>query len=127
MAIKHRPGSVKRFGARYGRGVKLKFGTIEAEQRRDHICPYCRAVRVRRVAVGIWKCRKCGSKFTGRAYTVGTPRVRAQIGGEPVEAPTTPAEGENPAEAPAEEETPAEAPAEGEEEETPSPEAEGDS
>lgn len=117
MAIKHRPGSVKRFGARYGRGVKLKFGTIEAEQRRDHICPYCRAVRVRRVAVGIWKCRKCGSKFTGRAYTVGTPRVRAQIEGEPVEAPTTPAEGEGPAEAPAE----------GEEEETPSPEAEGDS
>ncbi len=109
MASKHRPDSIKRFGARYGRGVKLKFGIIEAEQRRDHLCPYCRAVRVRRVVVGIWECRKCGSKFTGRAYTIGTPRVRAQIEGKPEEVPKAPAE------------TPAEA------EETPGAEEEGDS
>ena len=87
MASKRRPGSIKRFGARYGRGVKLKFGKIEEEQRKKHPCPYCRAVRVKRVAVGIWQCRKCGSKFTGRAYTVGTPRGRVQIEEEPEKAP----------------------------------------
>lgn len=110
MASKQRQGSIKRFGARYGRGVKLKFGTIEAEQRRDHPCPYCRTVRVRRVAAGIWECRKCGAKFTGRAYTVGTPRVRTQIEGGPVEGEPEEAAG-----------TPA---AEGEAGEMPGPEAE---
>ena len=117
MASKRRPGSIKRFGARYGRGVKFKFGKIEAEQRKKHPCPYCRAVRVKRVAAGIWECRKCGSKFTGRAYTVGTPRGRAQIEEEPEKTPEAPVE--TPAESLAEE------PA-GEEgvEETPAPEGE---
>ncbi len=103
MASKQRPGSIKRFGARYGRGVKLRFGKIEAEQRKKHPCPYCRAVRVKRVAAGIWQCRKCGSKFTGRAYTVGTPRGKAQIEEEPEKAPESPVAEEAPVETPAEE------------------------
>ena len=122
MASKRRPGSVKRFGARYGRGVKLKFGKIEAEQRKKHPCPYCRAVRVKRVAAGIWECRKCGSKFTGRAYTLGTPRGRVQIEEEPVKAPEAPAAEEAPAETLVE--TPAEAPTEEPVEEAPAPEGE---
>jgi len=121
MASKRRPGSIKRFGARYGRGVKLKFGKIEEEQRKKHPCPYCRAVRVKRVAVGIWQCRKCGSKFTGRAYTVGTPRGRVQIEEEPEKAPKAPAAGEAPAKEPAEEPV-----VKGAVEETPSPEAEAE-
>ena len=79
MTTKRRPGSIRRFGARYGRGVKLKYGMIEAEQRRYHPCPHCRAERVKRVAAGIWQCRKCGAKFAGRAYTVGTPRTKMRI------------------------------------------------
>jgi len=63
-------GSVKRFGARYGRKPKLKFSKIEAEQRKLHKCPYCNKEAVRRVAVGIWKCRKCYVKFTGKAYSL---------------------------------------------------------
>lgn len=62
--------SIKRFGARYGRTVKYKFGKIENEQRKKHKCPYCNAIKVRRVAVGIWNCRKCGAKFTGKAYSI---------------------------------------------------------
>jgi large subunit ribosomal protein L37Ae len=70
MAAKEkRLGSVKRFGARYGRTVRFRLGTIEAEQRRKHKCPSCNAERVKRVAVGIWNCRKCGLKFTGKAYS----------------------------------------------------------
>ena len=63
-------GSVKRFGARYGRKTKLKFSKVETEQRKLHKCPYCNKVAVKRLAAGIWNCRKCGAKFAGKAYSV---------------------------------------------------------
>jgi len=63
-------GSTKRFGARYGRKVKYRFGVIENEQRKLHKCPYCNALKVKRVAYGIWQCKKCDAKFTGKAYSV---------------------------------------------------------
>ena len=62
-----------RFGARYGAKPKHKFAKIEKEQRKKHKCPYCNYVKVKRVAVGIWLCRKCNSKFTGKAYSVSKP------------------------------------------------------
>ena len=70
MKKKGKLGSVKRFGARYGRKTKLKFSKIEIEQRKLHKCPYCNKIAAKRVAVGIWKCRKCNAKFTGKAYSV---------------------------------------------------------
>jgi large subunit ribosomal protein L37Ae len=70
MQTEEKLGSVKRFGARYGRKPKLKFSKIEAEQRKFHKCPYCNKISVKRVAVGIWHCRKCNAKFTGKAYSV---------------------------------------------------------
>ena len=63
-------GSVRRFGARYGRRTRLLFGKIESEQRKEHKCPYCLAERVRREAVGIWHCGRCNKVFTGKAYTI---------------------------------------------------------
>ena len=66
-------GSAKRFGARYGTKPKYEFAKIEKEQRKRHKCPYCNFVAVKRVAMGIWQCRKCGVKFTGRAYTIEKP------------------------------------------------------
>ena len=63
-------GSVKRFGARYGRKLKVKFSKIETEQRKLHKCPYCNKTAVKRIAVGIWNCKKCSAKFTGKAYSV---------------------------------------------------------
>ncbi|HII29839.1 50S ribosomal protein L37ae [Candidatus Woesearchaeota archaeon CG08_land_8_20_14_0_20_47_9] len=61
--------SVKRFGPRYGRKVRYKVGKIESERREQKTCPYCHKERVKRIAAGIWQCKKCNSKFTGRAYT----------------------------------------------------------
>lgn len=66
-------GSAKRFGPRYGSKPKHLFAKIEKEQRRLHKCPYCNALKVKRVAVGIWHCRKCNAKFTGKAYTISKP------------------------------------------------------
>lgn len=62
--------AVKRFGARYGRKLKERFGKIDMEQRKKQKCPYCSAVKVKRIAVGIWKCKKCNAKFAGKAYSV---------------------------------------------------------
>ena len=62
--------STKRFGARYGRKLKERFGKIEDTQRKKHVCPYCRKQKVKRVALGIWHCQKCDAKFTGKAYSI---------------------------------------------------------
>ena len=88
-------GSVKRFGARYGRKPKVQFSKIEAEQRKKHKCPYCNNVTVKRIAVGIWHCRKCEAKFTGKAYSVTKKIVvkdKEVLEEEPVEDETTEAE-----------------------------------
>ena len=62
--------ATKRFGARYGRSLKRKFVAIEAEKNKRHTCPSCAKDRVKRLAVGIWQCGKCGVTFAGKAYTV---------------------------------------------------------
>ena len=66
-------GSVKRFGVRYGTKLKGKIGKIEAERRASTKCPHCNYNRVTRISAGIWYCKKCKNKFTGKAYTVGKP------------------------------------------------------
>jgi large subunit ribosomal protein L37Ae len=76
MAEIEKYGSVKRFGARYGRKLKERFGKIEKEQRKKHKCPYCSAIKVKRMALGIWKCSKCDSKFTGRAYSIAHKKFK---------------------------------------------------
>ena len=72
---KKRSGSIKRFGARYGRTVKHKLAAAEKDMKVFQECPYCHAVRVKRLSMGVWECRKCSSKFTGKAYTVGQKRI----------------------------------------------------
>ncbi len=79
-------GSVKRYGARYGRKLKLKLSKIEFEQRRLHKCPYCSKTAVKRIAMGIWKCRKCNEKFAGNAYSV-TKKILAKEEGTVEEEP----------------------------------------
>ncbi len=63
-------GSVKRFGPRYGRTVKHKLAKIEKVIKGKHKCPYCHAEKVKRLSLGIWQCKKCNAKFTGKAYSV---------------------------------------------------------
>ena len=70
MALDKSVASGKRFGTRYGRMIRHKFARIEQEQRKNHTCPYCKAEKVSRLAVGIWQCKNCNSKFTGKAYTI---------------------------------------------------------
>lgn len=62
-------GSTGRFGPRYGRRIKVALEKIEKKQRATYTCPYCKRKSIRRIAAGIWKCRKCNVKFAGGAYT----------------------------------------------------------
>jgi large subunit ribosomal protein L37Ae len=90
-------GSVKRFGVRYGRTVKHNLSKIEEELRKKHKCPYCHNLAVRRVALGIWYCKKCGSKFTGKAYSVSkkiTVKEKAPEVEPEIEAPEKEEKGE---------------------------------
>ena len=82
MAKKLGLGSVKRFGVRYGRTTKHRLAKIERQQKAPQKCPYCLKLGAKRIAVGIFHCPKCNSKFTGKAFTVEVPLVHEE---EPVE------------------------------------------
>lgn len=69
---KKKIGSVGRFGARYGRRVKISLRVIEAKQRKRYRCPSCQMIGMRRSAAGIWQCKKCGAKYAGGAYVPDT-------------------------------------------------------
>lgn len=71
MAVKKKAGSTKRYGPRYGKRLKEKAGLIESQYNKRQKCPYCKKEGVKRVATGIWGCKKCGAKFTGKAYSIG--------------------------------------------------------
>ncbi|MBI4141362.1 50S ribosomal protein L37ae [Candidatus Woesearchaeota archaeon] len=61
-------GPVKRFGVRYGRTTKYNRAQIEIQQKKPQVCPYCKKAKAKLVFVGVYKCSRCGVKFTGKAY-----------------------------------------------------------
>jgi len=65
-------GPTRGFGSRYGATVRKRYSKIVQEMRKPHPCPQCELQRVKRISVGIWKCRKCDFTFTGGAYTPTT-------------------------------------------------------
>ena len=67
--------SAGRFGARYGRRIKERLLNSEISQRAKHKCQYCMKKNVRRVSLGIWECRSCKVKFTGKAYSPGEQKA----------------------------------------------------
>mgnify|MGYP001053256455 CR=1 FL=1 len=61
-------GPAGSFGARYGTVARRRYAEVIAGMRVPHECPRCHVRAVRRLAVGVWSCRKCGVKFSGGAY-----------------------------------------------------------
>lgn len=61
-------GHAGKFGPRYGMRLRRKWEEIEEKQRIFHECPVCKKISVKRIASGIWECRRCGAKFSGGAY-----------------------------------------------------------
>jgi large subunit ribosomal protein L37Ae len=52
--------------------VRKRYIKTVTEMKRTHRCPQCGLLRVKRISVGVWKCRKCGFTFSGGAYTPTT-------------------------------------------------------
>lgn len=65
-------GPTRGLGVRYGATVRKRYVKIVTEMKKKHKCPQCGLMRVKRVSVGVWKCRKCGFTFAGGAYTPTT-------------------------------------------------------
>lgn len=65
-------GPTRGLGPRYGATVRKRYIKVVTEMKKDHKCPQCGLLRVKRVSVGVWQCRKCGYTFTGGAYTPST-------------------------------------------------------
>lgn len=57
-----------RYGVRYGARLRKRIREIDATSKTKHRCPRCRIVAVKKISVGIWKCRKCDYQFTGGAW-----------------------------------------------------------
>jgi large subunit ribosomal protein L37Ae len=57
-----------KFGPRYGKRIRKVVAEIEKEKREKHLCPKCKMPYVKRLAKGIWYCKKCKIKFAGSAY-----------------------------------------------------------
>ncbi|MBT3304660.1 50S ribosomal protein L37ae [Candidatus Woesearchaeota archaeon] len=67
------------YGVRYGRKVRGKLSKFLDIKNKDKKCPYCHALKVRRIASGIWECTKCNSKFTGKAYDIGKTKIKESV------------------------------------------------
>lgn len=72
MGRKKKVGTSGRFGARYGSTLRKRVALIEVTEKKSHPCPNCESVKVKRVSVGLWRCRKCDYTFAGGAYTPQT-------------------------------------------------------
>jgi large subunit ribosomal protein L37Ae len=60
-------GSTGRYGPRYGTKSKKIIAAVESKQGKDP-CPFCERKTLKRIAPGIWYCKKCKKKFAGGAY-----------------------------------------------------------
>lgn len=67
MATK-KVGSTGKYGPRYGVRTKKMVAAIEKKQKQKQTCPKCERKTIKRIAAGIWFCKKCRLKFAGGAY-----------------------------------------------------------
>ena len=61
-------GPTRGLGVRYGSTVRKRYMRATAGLKKKHRCPQCSFVKVKRVSVGVWKCKKCEYTFAGGAY-----------------------------------------------------------
>ncbi|MBD3252223.1 50S ribosomal protein L37ae [Candidatus Pacearchaeota archaeon] len=67
MARTKKTKAAGRFGARYGRRVRVKIADIETNQRKKQNCIFCTGI-AKRLSKGIWECKKCRKKFASHTY-----------------------------------------------------------
>ena len=63
-----------KFGAGYGTHVRKSYNKVESTQRTRQQSPFHPRGRVKRIAMGIWKCLKTGKVFAGPAYSLNSSK-----------------------------------------------------
>jgi large subunit ribosomal protein L37Ae len=71
-------GSAGRYGPRYGVRTRRSVAAVERMAKARYKCPRCEFESVKRFATGVWRCRHCGLKFAGGAYTP-TPSEKSAL------------------------------------------------
>ncbi len=51
-----------------GKRIRERVNEIEKKQRAKQQCPYCKKMKIKRIAKGIFICKACKKKFTSAAY-----------------------------------------------------------
>ena len=72
LAKMKKVGPTRGLGVRYGSAVRKRYARAIAGLKKKHRCPQCGFVKVKRVSVGVWSCRKCDYTFAGGAYVPTT-------------------------------------------------------
>lgn len=62
--------SLKGLGARYGIKPRKQYTKVHFTLKKKRVCPDCGSKNFRRIAVGIWSCKKCPHKVAGLAYDI---------------------------------------------------------
>ncbi len=53
---------------RYGLKIRRRYDYVMSRAKSTYRCPRCGSEGVRRVMLGVWRCRKCGFEFAGGAW-----------------------------------------------------------
>ena len=65
-----------RFGPRYGVSVRRRATSVLKRLKQSYTCPVCQYQKVKRVAAGVWSCKKCDHTFAGGVWE---PFTRATV------------------------------------------------
>lgn len=52
----------------YGKKIRQAVSEANKKSRKKYKCPSCSRTSIRRVANGVWQCRKCSAKFASGAF-----------------------------------------------------------
>ncbi|AFP65633.1 60S ribosomal protein L37A (nucleomorph) [Chroomonas mesostigmatica CCMP1168] len=65
-------GIVGKYGTRYGSSLRKQIKKIEIPQHSKYVCFFCGKEKIKRIAVGIWKCFGCFCTIAGGAWSLQT-------------------------------------------------------
>nr|ABW90370.1 putative ribosomal protein L37a [Sipunculus nudus] len=75
-------GIVGKYGTRYGASLRKTIKKMEISQHGKYTCEFCGKEAMKRTAVGIWGCKRCGKTIAGGAWvpkTTAAATVRSAV------------------------------------------------
>ncbi|OIR56647.1 MAG: 60S ribosomal protein L37A [Amphiamblys sp. WSBS2006] len=61
-------GITGKYGTRYGASLRRRVMKFEISQHAKYTCDFCGKNAVKRVSVGVWKCKRCNVSVAGGAW-----------------------------------------------------------